>query len=246
METVSGLAEPMIPIEEKFWNLINLINLINFYLKAVYLQAARQNVTTDLSGVPLRRSFLEEVINHPNYKKMTQMNILCTKSHTLAHLLLEKSDAHWKSTTAESFMVQCCTMSYFQTHSVYYYYQSHGILHNPRGSCFVTGTQHIPLPPKRSGTNTLCAFPYRACWRCASLPECNLAGLLSLVSSVTLCSHSIRAPRLRGAADKILIILAHRIKGTRTEERGRRGRGSHTYIYIQTHTKTQIWRKEVQ
>lgn len=77
-----------------------------------------------------------------------------------------------------------------------------------------------------AGANTPSAFPHRARWRCVSVPECNLAGPLSPVSSVTLCSHSIRAPCLRGAADKILIILAHRIKGTRTE---RRGGGEHTY-----------------
>lgn len=31
--------------------------------------------------------------------------------------------------------------------SEYYYHHSRGILPNPRDSCFVTGTWHIPLPP---------------------------------------------------------------------------------------------------
>lgn len=83
-----------------------------------------------------------------------------------------------------------------------------------------------------AGANTPSAFPHRARWRCVSVPECKLAGPLSPVSSVTLCSHSIRAPCLRGAADKILIILAHRIKGTRTERRG----GGRTHIYKHTYS----------
>lgn len=90
-------------------------------------------------------------------------------------------------------------------------------------------------------TNTPCMFPHRARWRRVSPPECNLAVPLSLVSSVTLCSHSIRVPRLRGAADKILIILAHRIKGTRTE-------GAHACIYKRTasFSRMKISHQEVQ
>lgn len=135
-----------------------------------------------------------------------------------------------------------CTVSHFQTHSVYYclyHHASHGILHNPRGSRFVTATQHIPIPPSvLAQTHAGCKCPHRECWRCVSLPECNLAGPLSLVSSVTLCSHSIRAPRLRGAADKILIILAHRIKGTRTEG-AHTHKHTHTLILAKSHMRVQ-------
>lgn len=121
-------------------------------------------------------------------------------------------------------------MSYFQSQSEFCYYHGHGILHNPRGSHFVT--PHISLPPSVLA-QTHYTFPHRARWRCVSPPQCNLAGLLSFVSSVTLCSHSIRAPRLRGATDKILIILASRIKETRTDM-------AHAYIYKHTRIFSQI------
>lgn len=70
IETVSGRAESMFHIWEKSYNLINLINLVNFYLKA-----AKANLTSDLSGVPLRRSFWREMINYGNCEKRVRMEI---------------------------------------------------------------------------------------------------------------------------------------------------------------------------
>lgn len=223
----------MYGIEERFHSLINLINLINLYFKALYLPAAKLNVTSDLSGVPLRGSVWRKwLITEITWKGRWRCCVLTATYQPVWRLNNHK---HAQGLP----LLQRCTMSYFQTHSEHYYYHSRGILRNPRGSHFVTGTQHVPLPPSVLAQTHHPRFPRRARWRCVSPAECNLAGPLSLVSSVTLCSHSIRAPRLRGAADKILIILAHRIKGTRTEGWGRgsggvgRGLGcTHTYKHF--------------
>lgn len=133
-------------------------------------------------------------------------------------------------------------MSYFQIHYAYYYYH---ILHKPLGLLLGHRYTTHSITTVSTGTNILSMFPQRAHPRCYRELECNLAGLLSVVSSVTLCSHSIRAPLLRGAADKILIILALELKGPGLAEKGGVGGEAHT-TNTQAYSRMQISQREIQ
>lgn len=51
-----------------------MINLINFYVSALCLLAAKLNLTSDLSGVPLKRSYWRKM-NNENYKTKGQIKM---------------------------------------------------------------------------------------------------------------------------------------------------------------------------